>query len=507
MTASLPSLKIDLTHLRRTGDAYLLASCVLGAILAIAVGAHYGPLALTSICATVLCGIAVALFMVARGSWLNSVALPLVMVSLVALQIQAAGGIVEYHFGVFVTLAGMLVYRHWLPIVVCAVGFAIHHVLFATLQHMGFPVFCTTTPDVPTVALHAGYVVFQAICELLLARRMRIDAKLFAELSAITSSLEGSEGKINLRALPAEVVNSGSQQLLGALQAIRQASSVAQSTAILVNHAATGIAEGNQTLSERTEMTAADLQRTAAAVAQLTGTVANCATTAATASKVITEASNHATASEAAADQLEKRMTSMVETSRQVADITAVIDGIAFQTNILALNAAVEAARAGEAGRGFAVVASEVRTLAQRSAAASKEIKVLIAQSGEEVAVGVAVAAQTRETMSGIITDVRRVHGLLSELSAATSEQNRGILEVNNAVVALDDATRKNACLVQQSAQSAAEFKGQALQLRRALESFELPPAEGTVSVPASQVRPSPSTGHTTASAEDWSTF
>ncbi len=234
------------------------------------------------------------------------------------------------------------------------------------------------------------------------------------------------------------------------------------------------IATGNQDLSQRTEEQAANLEQTAASMEQLTATVRNNADTARQATQLAGSASSVAARGGEVVGQVVATMDEITESSRRIADIIGVIDGIAFQTNILALNAAVEAARAGEQGRGFAVVASEVRSLAQRSAEAAKEIKSLISASVDKVEVGSKLVGEAGQTMNDIVTQVQRVSDLISEISAATTEQTSGIGQVNDAVTQLDQMTQQNAALVEESAAAAESLRNQAQQLVGAVAVFKL---------------------------------
>ena len=234
------------------------------------------------------------------------------------------------------------------------------------------------------------------------------------------------------------------------------------------------IASGNLDLSARTEEQAGSLEQTAAALEQLTSTVQANAENAREANQLALSASNVAQEGGAVVGQVIETMDKISTASKHIVDIISVIDAIAFQTNILALNAAVEAARAGEQGRGFAVVASEVRNLAQRSAAAAREIKSLISNSVETVASGTRLVQQAGLTMDQVVTSIQRVAEIVSEISVATGQQSTGISEVNFAVTQMDQVTQQNAALVEEAAAAAAALEEQADRLTQVVAMFRL---------------------------------
>ena len=242
-----------------------------------------------------------------------------------------------------------------------------------------------------------------------------------------------------------------------------------------VHAASTEIASGNNDLSGRTEQTASSLEETAASMEQLGSTVRQNADNARQANQLAQSASEVATQGGAVVGDVVQTMKGIHGGSRRIAEIIGTIDGIAFQTNILALNAAVEAARAGEQGRGFAVVAGEVRSLAQRSAEAAKEIKALITASVEQVEQGTTLVDQAGATMQQVVASIRRVTEIMGAISSASVEQSAGVSQVGEAVTQMDQATQQNAALVEQSAAAAESLKSQAQQLVQAVAVFRLP--------------------------------
>ncbi|MBB4759023.1 methyl-accepting chemotaxis protein [Xanthomonas arboricola] len=247
-----------------------------------------------------------------------------------------------------------------------------------------------------------------------------------------------------------------------------------QQSAVSINSAASEIAAGNQDLSQRTEQQAANLEETAASMEELTSTVRQNAEHARQANQLAIGAAGVASQGGEIVSKVVGTMAGIEASSKKIADIISVIDGISFQTNILALNAAVEAARAGEQGRGFAVVASEVRTLAQRSTAAAKEIKTLIDDSVERVTEGSTLVHTAGTTMAEIVSSVQRVTDIMGEISAASQEQSAGIEQVNITVTQMDETTQQNAALVEEATAAARSMEEQAVQLTEAVAVFKI---------------------------------
>ena len=289
--------------------------------------------------------------------------------------------------------------------------------------------------------------------------------------------------QVTLGNLAVHVPSAPSGSVLDSLRAMVQSvrSTVVQvrTATDSINTASIEIATGNHDLSARTEQTASNLQQAASSMEQLTGTVKQSADSARQANQLAASAAEVAQRGGTVVSQVVSTMDEINASSKKIADIIGVIDGIAFQTNILALNAAVEAARAGEQGRGFAVVASEVRSLAQRSADAAKEIKALIDSSVDKVEAGAKLVADAGATMGEIVASVGRVSDIIGEITAAAAEQSDGIAQINVAVSHLDQMTQQNAALVEESTAAAESLKDQAARLAEAVGTFRVDDMEG----------------------------
>ncbi|KQR15870.1 methyl-accepting chemotaxis protein [Xanthomonas sp. Leaf148] len=307
------------------------------------------------------------------------------------------------------------------------------------------------------------------------------------QISALLSAL--SRGDLTVRmqgqfsgvfAQMRDDANATAEQLADIVGRIKLSSSA-------INSAAGEIASGNSDLSHRTEQQAANLEETAASMEELTSTVKQNAESARQANQLAIGATGVASQGGDVVSQVVTTMSGIEASSKKIADIISVIDGIAFQTNILALNAAVEAARAGEQGRGFAVVASEVRTLAQRSAGAAKEIKGLIDDSVHKVAEGSALVRKAGATMAEIVASVQRVTDIMGEISAASQEQSAGIEQVNQTITQMDETTQQNAALVEEATAAARSMEEQAGHLAEAVSVFKL---DESAAVAQARVRP-----------------
>ena len=458
----------------QANDKFMLGAIAALWLAAIGYGAAHDGMTLPLIVGGLMAGLALAVALSSGGARLSQLGLPVLGMLMVALVIHAARGRPEAHFAVFAFLACTVVYRHWLPVLAAAATIAVHHLSFNYMQQWGWGPVCFTEPGFLRVLEHAAYVVVEAALLMMLAQRARRDFLAGEELALVAGGLQRADGSVDFGAAHQPASSPVTQQLLTALRQVEQALVQVRGSADSITGAASEIATGNADLSQRTEQAASSLQQTASSMEELTSTVNQTAASARTANQLASSASEVAARGGAVVAQVVSTMNEINTSSKKIADIVGTIDGIAFQTNILALNAAVEAARAGEQGRGFAVVASEVRSLAQRSAEAAREIKTLIGASVEKVESGSRLVADAGSTMTEIVASVRRVNDIIGEISTATGEQSAGIGQVNGAVVGLDRMTQQNAALVEQSAAAAESLKAQAARLATLVGTFRL---------------------------------
>ncbi len=461
----------------RLGDGVMLVALGLYALAALALGFAYDQPGLAwggvLLWTAGLSALGVLGFWLARGSLASRLLMALSLSSLVALHIQVSAGMTEFHFGVFVTLALLLVYLDWRPIVLSAAFFAAHHLGFDRLQAVGVGVYCLTQPNFGIILLHALYVVVQTTLEVVLVVKLASSVRGNAEVALLAGSLQdGQRISLDTTGLPAQAALA--LQLKDNLARIARAVASVRAAAQSLQNASQEIATGNRDLSHRTEQTASHLQQASASLEQLTDKVRHSADAAGQARQMAQSAASAAHKGGEVVGQVIRTMGDIERSSAKIGDIIGVIDGIAFQTNILALNAAVEAARAGEQGRGFAVVAGEVRTLAQRSAQAAKEIKDLIGVSVARVQDGSELVQAAGQTMGDIVSGVQRVTDIIGEIAAGADEQSAGIVEVNQAVSQLDQMTQQNAALVEESTAATESLSHQASQLLHAVEVFKL---------------------------------
>ncbi|NBD20207.1 chemotaxis protein [Aquabacterium fontiphilum] len=441
---------------------------------ALAYGAIYDSFGLALLIGAVMIALSLGVAVSSRGGTLSQLGLPVLGMAMTALMIHVARGHAEAHFGVFAFLAILVVYRQSLPILTGAAAIAVHHLSFNYFQEWGWGPICFTEPGLGRVIEHALYVIVEAGILLFLAARARAEFLAGKELTQLGEAITSQEGMIDLAAAHVPLTSKAGRRLAEAVQRIEAAVEQVRRTAESVRQASEEISRDNQALNDRTVDASASIAETAASVEQIAATIRTSASHAQQANELAGAASGVAEQGGAAVGRVVDTMSGIQHSSRKITDIIGVIDGIAFQTNILALNAAVEAARAGEQGRGFAVVASEVRSLAQRSAEAAKEIKQLITSSVEQVDAGSGLVDSTGQIIGDVVSQVRQVSELIEQISVSSSEQNQGISQINEAIARLDEATQHNASLVAHTASATERLREQADELVATVAVFRI---------------------------------
>lgn len=392
-----------------------------------------------------------------------------------ALFIHQAAGLTELHFGIFVLLAFLLCYRDWKVILVAAVVIAVHHLSFNYLQQWGYGAICFTQPGLGEVFLHALYVVVESAVLAYLARLLFRDAVQAGELSArVDAMTKADDGTIALHNDRSAATSRAGKALQKMTIALRDAIIDVREGTGTIATASEKIASDNEALSERTNQQADALSETTSIMAHITAAVKNSATHVNHADQLAQTAADVARRGGTEVEKVVSTMASISASSQKIVDIIAVIDGIAFQTNILALNAAVEAARAGEQGRGFAVVASEVRSLAQRSAVAAKEIKELINNSVVEVDSGGALVQQAGKTMEDVVTSIQRVTETMAQIRDNARDQSASIEHVNHTVHEMEAVTQRNRIMVEEAAATSASLSDEVKRLVSVVHVFRL---------------------------------
>ena len=453
------------------GDNTLLIAIGVSAVISIILGGQFVEPRTAIVGTLALLGLTGLGYSTARGSTLSRMILTFVMVSFVTLHIHLSKGMLEFHFGVFVTLALLLVYRDWRPIAVAATGFVVAQIGVDRLQAAGWAVFCLDHPSFLRVLLHTIFIVAQSAAEIILAISMGTMAAEGEELALLVAEVDRGHG-ISLDVASVSIRTRAGLALKGTLQKMADAVSVLRGGTHRINNACSEIASGNDDLSQRTELTASNLQRAAASMTGLSDMARQSDTSATQAHELAVNACKVAEDGGEAITEVMHTMKGISESSSKIADIIGLIDGIAFQTNILALNAAVEAARAGEQGRGFAVVASEVRSLAGRSADAAREVRSLIGESVERVSHGAALVDRAGSTMEEIVDSIRRVSSIMGELRDTSRQQAIDVAQMGDVMAQMDQATQQNAAMVEQMAAAAGSLKSQADELVQTVAVF-----------------------------------
>lgn len=395
------------------------------------------------------------------------------------LHIHQAAGVTELHFGIFVMLAVLLCYRDWFVIVVAALVIALHHLSFNYLQELGWGVYCFSEPGMGRVLGHAAYVVAESIALCIIAEWLRRDALQASELRAMVTHLGGRQNCINLQPDGIRHRSPAALALGGALGETARSVHLVSAGVQAIDQASAQIFDATDDVHHGAMQQAQAIREASSTLHQLSDTVADNQQQADQLSQRAQQVSELAGHGSQAMDKAVSTMRSINALSVKIAEITGVIDSIAFQTNILALNAAVEAARAGEQGRGFAVVASEVRSLAQRSASAAREIKELIEGSVTQIYSGTSLVEQTGALMSQLNQSVQDVGQALLDINRAGQQQGERLVQVSGSVNEIDAIVGQNLRQVARLRDSVSVLREQSQGLANAVGVFLLPQGNG----------------------------
>lgn len=462
-----------LRPLRADADRFLMGALWLGFLVALAIGQSQKELDIAARIGLPIALLMTVLVVLRAGDLITRLAMGAALMSMVALHIHLSHGLIETHFGVFVVLALLLAYRDWRVIALAAGIIAVHHLTFNHLQAAGWNLFCLAKPSLEMVLYHAGYVVAQSGFEIVVAMRLRREALEGHELDRMVRQITlNTDGRLDVTARDGGLTPMGSR-LREALQAIALAVRDVRDASQQIQMSAREVNRGAQDLSHRTEQQASSLEQTASAVRDMAGNVKRTAQATREAAQLTSNASGMAQQGRLSVEELVQSMDEIGRSSARIADITGVIDSIAFQTNLLALNAAVEAARAGEHGKGFAVVASEVRNLAQRSATAAREVRELIEQSNVRISQGVNQADVAGSTINQLVESVQRVTALVRDVDSSTARQAAGVTEFESAINQLEQTTQGNSALAEQSAAAGESLLDLADALAQIVSRFE----------------------------------
>lgn len=467
------SVKNATQEVSQQADLLMLILVSISALLAFPIAWHYTDLNAALIISPLLIAAAAGIFWIARGTAFARYALPLLLCATIVLQIQVSLGTIEFHFGVFVTLALVMVYREWRVVVACATFFAVHHFLFDRLQAWGYGIYCTTEADFLKIILHAAFVVVQTAVEIFILKNIAQSFLQGIELQGLVQAIHHGD-KFNLHIVQESVQTPLAKDLKAIILQLNDTVRTVTRSVAQVHTASQEIELGSNDLSSRTEMACSALEETANAATRVMATVEQSRALAAEADAMTRQAADAAHKGQTVMSNLAQSMESISAQSGKISEIVAVVDGLAFQTNILALNAAVEAARAGEQGRGFAVVAEEVRRLALRSAASAKEIRALIQTSEQSIGVGAVQSKQALDAMQELLQASRNVTKHMSEITSATHEQSTAMADISHAIHQLESSMSQNSALAEQSSAAASSLQDQTVQMAHSVQAFRI---------------------------------
>lgn len=464
---------ISLTTIRQRADRLMVV--LIWALWAVALGVGYihDALLLGATAATLLALIATLLTLFFPGTLLLRLSSACVLMAFSALLIQLGDGETEYHFSVFVLLSALLAWRDWRPLVTGAAAIALHHLTFNYLQEnqlYGVVVFMHT--GFHMVVFHGLFVVAQTAILGLLAVRMEQDARSASEVARLAGVINRQPGFLTLAVDTLPAASPFARTFSLTLETMRTTLEQVSASIGELLEASRTLGQRNSALSARTDHQASSLATAASAMEQLRAVATRTSEKASQVREVALGASRVAAQGGDNVRQAIAAMDQIREESQRIYAILEMIDGIAFQTNILSLNASVEAARAGEHGKGFAVVASEVRTLAQRSEGAAKDIRQLLTASQATTRHGVEQVEHAGQTMKSIIESIDGLRTLLEELSQMSEQQRASIAQMNDSIASIDASVQENVRHVAQTVQLAEQQRQQTGQLKEAIAVF-----------------------------------
>jgi len=464
---------ITLSQIRLKADGLMLSLTWLLWLIALGVGWHHHNLSLALVAGGALTGLATVIKTLFAGRLVTRLWFAFTLMGFAALLIQLGHGETEYHFSVFVLLSALLAWRDWRPLLMGAATAAVHHALFNYLQENDlFGIVCFTHPGFHMVMFHALFVVAQTAVLMVMAVRMAQDARSASEVARLASVINREPGCLTLAVNDAARYSPFARTFSTTLGTMRDTLTRVSAGVNALLAASDTLLERNAGLSARTDEQAQALAVVTRAIEQIAAGATLNSEQAHTARQQAIQASSVAQQGGAHIDAATACMAQIRDDAQRVNGILALIDGIAFQTNILSLNASVEAARAGEQGKGFAVVASEVRTLAQRCEFAAKDIRELIAVSVARADDGSARVEQAGATMREMIASIDSLRRFIEDLSQMSEQQRSSIGDMRNSITSIDESVQQNAHHVAQTLNVAQHQQQQTRALQQAITLF-----------------------------------
>lgn len=458
-------------------DTLMLATAGLYSVVLLVLGMRFNTFETAAFGAVGAMAAAIVLWATARDTRVALVGFPVVLMSLVALQIQVSAGQMQYHFGVFLTLAFLLAYRQALPVLAGAVTIAVHHVLFDYLQSQGYGLFCLQKPDFAQIVEHALYVVAQTGIELFIVAGMQRDRSVLAEFEAVTFDLTRNPGMVNFAGVPVQARTPEGQALCDALHRVAQSVASVKSCVSATDDASRTVLSDSQQITTSADRAGDQLSQVTSAVQELHASVSSTAAMTKTTYTAARDSANAASRGAVAVREVSDTMTEIAKDSSRISAILELVESVSFQTNILALNAAVEAARAGEHGRGFSVVAAEVRALSKKTADATNEIKQIVAKAITRASQGQERTTATAALIEEIAAGISTVNELAGSLSQGAAAQASALSQISASVQELEAETLSNAKLAGSSLETAKSLADHSRTLSQALEPLHLPRA------------------------------